>query len=220
MVRPFHPRLSDLPRVLPIFPLSGALLLPQGKLPLNIFEPRYLALVQDSLGWGRIFGMIQPNTLGSGPKDPPVFDTGCAGRVSMFSETEDGRLLITLTGVCRFRVAEEIEGTRGYRRVIPDWEPFAADLEEAPEIALDRERLMAVLRAYLKLHNMDLNWKAVEAADNLDLSISLAVACPFEPTEKQALLESPDAQHRGEMLIALMEMAVAGSTSGGGLMRQ
>lgn len=219
-MRPFHPRPEDLPRVLPVFPLAGALLLPQGKLPLNIFEPRYLALVQDCLGWGRIIGMIQPNPLGSGPKDPPLFDTGCAGRISAFSETDDGRLLITLTGVSRFRVAEEIEGARGYRRVMADWSAFEEDLTLDPEVTLDRPRLLAALKPYLKLHSMELNWKAVEAAADLPLTVSLAMLCPFEAREKQALLEAPTPSVRAETLIALMEMALAESYGGAGHPRQ
>ncbi|MDR3440660.1 LON peptidase substrate-binding domain-containing protein [Telmatospirillum sp.] len=220
-MRPFHSRLEDLPRILPIFPLSGALLLPQGKLPLNVFEPRYLALVQDCLAWGRILGMIQPNVSGSGPKDPPVFDTGCAGRISAFNETEDGRLLVTLTGVCRFRVAEEIEGTRGYRRVMADWTPFADDLaEDEPDFELDRAHLLTVLRSYLKLNSMDINWKAIETASDLSLTVSLAMLCPFEPREKQALLESPNPDHRAQTLVALMEMALAESVGGKGHPRQ
>jgi Lon protease-like protein len=220
MTRPFHPRLEDLPRILPIFPLSGALLLPQGKLPLNIFEPRYLALVQDSLAWGRILGLIQPSEPTSGPQDPPVFGTGCAGRVSSFDETDDGRLMITLTGVCRYRIAEEVEATRGYRRVAADWAPFAADLDEDPEIVVDRDRLLTVLKPFLKLHNMELNWKAIEAAGDLALTVSLAMACPFEPREKQALLEAPDPSDRAETLIALMEMAMAEGNGGKGTLRQ
>jgi Lon protease-like protein len=216
----FHPRLEDLPRILPIFPLSGALLLPQGKLPLNIFEPRYLAMVEDALAWGRILGMVQPSAPTSGPKEPPVFDTGCAGRISSFTETDDGRLMITLTGVCRFHIAEEVEGTRGFRRVAADWAPFAADLDEDPEIVLDRPRLLTVLKPFLKLQGMDLNWKAIEAASDLALTVSLAMACPFEPREKQALLESADPTGRAETLIALMEMAVAAGNAGKGHLRQ
>lgn len=220
MARAFHPRLEDLPKILPIFPLSGALLLPQGSLPLNIFEPRYLALVQDSLAWGRIFGMIQPSGAVSGAVEPPLFETGCAGRISSFAETDDGRLLITLTGVCRFRISEEVESARGYRRVIANWAPFAADLDDAPDLAVDRPRLFSVLRPFLKMHNMDLNWSAIEAASDLALTISLAMACPFEPSEKQALLESADPSRRAETLIALMEMAVAEANTGKGILRQ
>ncbi len=220
MALPFHPRFEDLPKILPVFPLTGALLLPHGKLPLNIFEPRYLALVQDSLGWDRIFGMIQPASPGSGPHDPPIFDIGCAGRISAFQETEDGRLTITLTGVCRFRVAEEVEGARGYRRVSADWDAFRGDLDEDPAIDIDRTRLFAVLKPFLKLHGMELNWKAIEAASDLALSVSLAMACPLEPSEKQALLESETPGQRAEMLIALMEMSLAGRHGGKGLLRQ
>jgi hypothetical protein len=220
MASSFHARLESLPRILPIFPLSGALLLPQGKLPLNIFEPRYLALVEDALAWGRIFGMIQPSALSSGPKDPPTFDTGCAGRISSFNETDDGRLMITLTGVCRFRVGEEVEGIRGYRRVAANWAPYADDLDESPAIEVNRGRLLTVLKPFLKLHNMDLNWKALEAASDLALTVSLAMACPFEPREKQALLEAADPTDRAETLIALMEMAVADGNGGKGHVRQ
>ncbi|PKU23581.1 LON peptidase substrate-binding domain-containing protein [Telmatospirillum siberiense] len=220
MARAFHPRLEDLPRILPVFPLSGVLLLPQGKLPLNIFEPRYLALVQDALAWGRIFGMIQPSAPPSGPAEPPIFEIGCAGRISSFDETDDGRLLVTLTGVCRFRVAEEVEATRGYRRVAADWAPYAEDLAEEPQITVDRPRLFSVLKPFLKLHSMDLNWKAIETASDLALTVSLAMACPFEPREKQALLESADPSHRAETLTALMEMAVAEANTGKGTLRQ
>jgi hypothetical protein len=220
MMASFRSRLENLPRILPIFPLSGVLLLPQGKLPLTIFEPRYLALVEDALAWGRLFGMIQPSALSSGPQEPPVFETGCAGRISAFAETDDGRLLITLTGVCRFRIAEEVEAPRGYRRVSANWAPYAADLDENPEIIVNRGRLLTVLKPYLKLHNMDLNWKALEAASDLALTVSLAMACPFEPREKQALLESADPTERAETLIALMEMAVADGSDGKGHVRQ
>lgn len=219
-IRPFHPRLDDLPRVLPIFPLSGALLLPDGKLPLNIFEPRYLALVQDSLAWGRIIGMVQPVKATEDGSAEPVFDTGCAGRISSFSETEDGRLLITLTGICRFRIVEELESARGYRRVIANWEIFRQDLEPALEVAIDRPRLMAALKKFVKLHNLDINWKAIESASDLALTVSLAMACPFEPPEKQALLESVDAAQRAATLITLMEMAVAGQKGAGRTLRQ
>ncbi len=218
--RPFHPRLEDLPRILPIFPLAGALLLPEGKMPLNVFEPRYLAMVQDALAWGRIFGMVQPSGEAVGHGEPPIYHTGCAGRVSAFSETEDGRLLITLTGVCRFNVAEEVEGTRGYRRVSADWAPFRGDLDEPDEISIDRRRLLAALKPYSKQAGMDLNWKAIEAAGDLSLAISLSMACPFEPSEKQALLECASHAARAEILTTLMEMAVAEHKGGTRPLRQ
>jgi hypothetical protein len=218
--RPFHPRLEDLPRILPIFPLSGALLLPTGKLPFNIFEPRYLAMVQDCLAWGRILGMIQPNGPEVPGVEPPIFDTGCAGRISAFSETDDGRLMVTLTGVCRFRVSEEVASARGYRRVAADWAPFAADLDDETDFVFDRRRLLESLKPYLKLHSMELNWRAIEAASDHSLTVSLCMACPFEPREKQALLECADAAQRAETLTALIEMAVAESQRGHGHLRQ
>ena len=219
MARPVHPRLDDLPRILPIFPLPGLLLLPQGKLPLNIFEPRYLAMIEDALAWGRLFGIIQPSGPSMAKGEPPLYETGCAGRVSAFGETDDGRLLITVTGVCRFRVADEVEGTRGYRRVSADWAPFRDDLDEDPNIAMDRPRLLRVLKPYLRLRNMDLNWKALEAADDRSLIVSLCMACPFEPQEKQALLECADDTGRAVTLTTLMEMAVA-ERKGTGRLRQ
>jgi hypothetical protein len=218
--RAFHPRLEDLPRILPIFPLAGTLLLPYGKLPLNIFEPRYLAMVQDCLAWGRILGMIQPCGEERAGGDPPIFETGCAGRITTFGETEDGRLMITLTGVCRFRVVEELSGMRGYRRIAADWEPFRADLDDEPEIHFDRKRLLDALKPYLKLHNMELNWKAIEAASDHSLITSLCMACPFEPREMQALLECPDPTLRAETLTTLVEMAVAERQRGKAHLRQ
>jgi Lon protease-like protein len=218
--RPFHPRLEDLPRILPIFPLPGTLLLPTGKLPLNIFEPRYLAMVGDCLAWGRILGMIQPSGPPVGGDEPPIFETGCAGRVSTFSETEDGRLMITLTGVCRFHVSEELTAPRGYRRVVADWAPFAADLGDAPEFSFDRKRLLEALKPYLKLHNMELNWRAIESASDHALTTSLCMSCPFEPREKQALLECQDPARRAQTLTALVEMAIAEGPRGGGHLRQ
>lgn len=215
MERPFHPRLEDLPQILPVFPLPGVLLLPEGRLPLNIFEPRYLAMVQDALGWGRLIGMIQPN--GPAKKDgaePPLFETGCAGRITSFSETDDGRILMTLTGVCRFRIASEVESVRGYRRVAADWRPFRADLEPAAEPEFDRAHLLGLLKVYLRLKNIELNWNALESAGNLALSVSLPMALPFDPREKQAMLEAAAPTQRAETLLALLEMSVAEATGG------
>jgi uncharacterized protein len=147
MARPFHPTIEALPNELAIFPLPGVLLLPDGKLPLNIFEPRYLNMVADSLANGRMLGMIQPSEEPAAGMEPTVFETGCMGRISSLDETEDGRLLITLTGVCRFRVRRELDLIGGFRRVVPDWGPFLHDLKEAPELKIDRERLIVALRA-------------------------------------------------------------------------
>jgi Lon protease-like protein len=214
MGRPFHPTSETLPSTLAIFPLPGVLLLPDGKLPLNIFEPRYLAMVQDCLANGRMLGMIQPSQEAPEGMEPPIFETGCMGRISSLDETEDGRLLITLTGVCRFHVARELDPVGGYRRVRPDWSSFLADLDEPAEIGIDRVRLIAALKAFARLNNLDFNWKAIERIADYDLSVALCMACPLEPAEKQALLESPTAEARTETLIALMEMAVAGRQAG------
>jgi Lon protease-like protein len=220
MTRPFHPSFEALPDILAVFPLPGVLLLPDGKLPLNIFEPRYLALVSDALANGRLFGMIQPSGEAAGAPEPPVFDTGCAGRISSFDETEDGRLLVTLTGVCRFRVAKELEPLRGYRRIQPDWRPFRRDLDEPAPVEIDRDRLIQALKAFSRVNNLDFNWRAIERIGDYDLSVSLCMACPLEPREKQALLECKDAMTRTETLITLMEMAVAERNAGGGQVRQ
>jgi hypothetical protein len=217
--RAFHPRFEDLPRILPVFPLTGALLLPEGRLPLNIFEPRYLAMVEDALGWGRLIGMVQPVT-GEDEGIPTLYGTGCAGRISSFDETEDGRLLITLTGVCRFHIGTEVDPSRGYRRVDADWSAFRGDLDQPEAVALDRDRLFVLLRAYLKQQGLELNLKAVEAASDLALTVNLPMALPFEPPEKQALLEAADPAIRGQTLITLMEMALAEGADGPGHIKQ
>ncbi len=218
--RPFHPSSRDLPQLLPVFPLAGTLLLPGGRLPLNIFEPRYLAMVQDALGWGRLIGMIQPLDPQDKSQTPTLYEVGCAGRISAFSETEDGRLLVTLTGVCRFRIRQEVEGARGYRRIVANWSEFEQDLDEPePDLRLDRPRLLAVLRSFAKLYNMEVDWKALEGATDLSLLTSLPMAFPFDPREKQALLECADSTLRAHTLIALMEMALA-EKSGSPFLRQ
>ncbi|MDY0241586.1 MAG: LON peptidase substrate-binding domain-containing protein [Rhodospirillaceae bacterium] len=220
----FQNHFEDLPPALPVFPLSGVLLLPGGLLPLNVFEPRYLAMVEDALGCGRLIGMIQPvspeeeNEKSETP--PRLYETGCAGRISHFSETEDGRFLITLTGISRFRIVEEIAARRGYRRAAVSWSSFRNDFDGEEEPAIDRPRLIAALKAYGRLHGMDINWKAVETASDRALSISLPMACPFEPSEKQALLECPDITQRAHTLLTLMEMAIADGGARQNLVRQ
>ncbi len=192
---PFHPTYEALPAEIPIFPLSGALLLPEGRLPLNIFEPRYLAMVEDALAAGRMLGMVQGDPalprLGA---DSQTYKVGCLGRVSSFSETDDGRLLITLTGLVRFRIAEEIAGRRGYRRVRADYAEFAADLDvTAPPPPLDREALLAALRPYFRARGIEANWEAIEQTGEAMLVTTLCMVCPFDVREKQALLEGPRA---------------------------
>jgi len=208
----FHPRAEDLPGEFAVFPLSGALLLPKGKLPLNIFEPRYKAMVEDSLGLGRMFAMIQPDpSVAEGASGPGLFQVGCLGRLSSFSETDDGRFLITLTGVIRFRVAAEIEMRRGYRRVRADYAPFLDDLDLATRpIEVPREDILAALRAYFAARAVDANWDAIGRMDDDALVVTLSMACPFEPVEKQALLEAATVADRAATLLALLRMGAAG----------
>ena len=206
---------AALPAILPIFPLTGVLLLPRGRLPLNIFEPRYLAMTRDALAGERMIGMVQPsNPAGSG-SNPPVYPTGCAGRITSFAETEDGRFLITLTGTSRFRIREELPLLEGYRRVVPEWREFARDLENEDEAGFDRDRLLRGLRAYFQQHQISADWDAVTAVPGERLVTSIAMICPFEPSEKQALLEAPDLDERARLLTAIVEMAVLNRPSDG-----
>jgi Lon protease-like protein len=215
---PFGPRLEDLPDAFAVFPLPGALLLPRGKLPLNIFEPRYKAMTEDSLAPPRMFGMVQPDpTLPEGPNGPGLYRVGCLGRLSTFSETDDGRYLITLTGLIRFRVLEEIAGRRGYRRVRGDVGPFAHDLDiKPPPIGVERELLQTTLRAYFNHRNVDANWDVIKRLDDEGLVTTLCMVCPFEPAEKQALLEAATLPEQADMLLALLRMGAVDRDVPGG----
>jgi Lon protease-like protein len=204
-----RPKLEDLPEEFPVFPLSGALLLPgSGRLPLNIFEPRYLAMIEDALAAGRYIGMVQPDKrLATGDTGPGLYRTGCLGRISSFSETEDGRYLITLSGLIRFTIVEEIEPARGYRRVRAALAGFAADLLDPPDdLPFDRAALLQALRRYFSNAGVDANWDAIEAMSDPALVVSLCMACPFDPEEKQALLEARDPDERAQALLALLEI--------------
>ncbi len=204
---------DSLPETIPVFPLPGALLLPHGRLPLNIFEPRYLNLIEDALGQGRMMGMVQPVRVEPDPVSDTaeLYQTGCLGRITSFAETDDGRFLITLAGVSRFRIAGELESVRGYRRVAARYDAFARDLQEDAAATADRRRLLEAVRAYFRLRAIDADWAAIEEAPDVALVTSLAMTCPFEPREKQALLECPGLVERCELLTTLMEMAVHGS---------
>lgn len=211
---PFAAEQEALPRILPIFPLPAVLLLPRGRLPLNVFEPRYLAMIEDALGQSRLIGMIQPTDARTKLREPPVYEVGCAGRITTFEEADDGRLLITLTGVCRFTVAHEMPLHRGYRRVVPDWTRFADDLLEEPPVSAEgaagpeRARLIAGLRGYFRAQGIEANWEAVESTPVELLVTSVAMICPFNLQEKQALLEAATLADRVRLLIGLVEMAV------------
>ena len=211
---PFDPSVDQLPKSVAIFPLSGALLLPGGRLPLNIFEPRYLAMVQDSLKGERIIGMVQPREGEEKAPTPALYRLGCAGRIVSFDETDDGRYHIALSGLCRFDIADELAPENGYRRVRPDFSPYYDDFKSAPDGSIERARLIGGVRGYFKLHSINADWKAIEAASDERLVTTLAMACPFEPSEKQALLEARDLAERGRVMTTLFEMAVLGRRSG------
>jgi Lon protease-like protein len=205
-MNPFQPAPEQLPAEIAVFPLSGALLLPGGKLPLNIFEPRYLALVLDSLSEGRMFGMVQPDPAGQ----DGLFQVGCLGRISSFAETEDGRLLITLSGLLRFRIAGELAMRRGYRRVRADYEPYLDDLDPPEPGDLPREAILAALKPYFVTMGIDANWSAIEQMSCPSLVTTLSMVCPFAAAEKQALLEAATPAERAEDLVALLRMAALG----------
>lgn len=209
MIRnPFDPTIDLLPRRIPIFPLSGVVLFPRSRLPLNIFESRYLTMFVDAFACGRMIGMIQPVDPDCPETIPAVYGTGCAGRIVSFSETEDGRFLVALNGVCRFRVERELEPVSGYRLIEPTWTEFAEDLEPSAQTNIDRCRLTSGLKCFFKLHDMSANWSHIECTPDERLINSLAMICPFTAGEKQALLEAPDLAHRANLLIALIEMAI------------
>ena len=204
---PFDPRFEELPQTLPIFPLPGVLLLPGGRLPLNVFEPRYLAMTRAALGGGlRLIGMIQPVDPDAAGRQPEVRKIGCAGRIVSFAETDDNRYLITLAGVCRFAVMGELPLQDGFRRVVPDWGPYAADLEPAPA-SVDRARLIGALRAFFADQPVRIDWQAIEQTADDRLIVSLAMICPFEAAEKQILLEAPSPSERARVMIGLLETA-------------
>jgi Lon protease-like protein len=206
---PFQPALGEIDPQIPVFPLPGAMLLPHGRMPLNIFEPRYLALVEDALAAGRMFGMIQPDTLKPpAANGPSVFSIGCLGRITSFTETEDGRIVLSLLGVLRFAVVEELEMRRGYRRMQVDFAPYADDLA-----------LLTALRGYFDRQGLTADWDSIAEMDDPTLLTALCMMCPFASSEKQALLEADSLAHRTEILQALLEFGMHGSDSDGGTQR-
>jgi uncharacterized protein len=207
------------PAVIPVFPLPGALLLPRGQMPLNIFEPRYLAMVDDALRSGdRLIGMIQPDPAhpGADPDKPQLFHVGCVGRMTQFAESGDGRYLIQLTGVTRFRVAQELSVTTPYRQCRVTYQPFADDFTpRLGEDAVDRKALLRALTAFLKANNLKADWEGIENAPNEALVNALAMMSPYEAAEKQAMLEAPDLKTRAEILVAVTEIELAKSKTSG-----
>ena len=210
---------ADLPEIVPVFPLPGALLLPRGQMPLNIFEPRYLAMVDDSLRDGhRLIGMIQPDPAHPGPEDKPtLFKVGCAVRITQIAETGDGRYLLQLTGIARFRVEEELNVATLYRQCRVTTVPFADDfVARKGEEKVDRKAVLEALTAFLKANNLKTDWDGIEKAPNEALVNALAMMSPYGAPEKQAMLEAPDLKARAEILIAVTEMELAKKTAGGG----
>ena len=193
-----------LPSQIPIFPLPSALLLPGGQLPLNIFEPRYLAMIEDALGTpGRLIGMVQPME-----EEGELFGIGCAGRISYFQETGDGRFMIALSGVCRFRLNSHQVTARGYRLADVDWSEFMSDLDKVGEGIADRDRMFSVMRRYFDVRGFEADWEQIERSDDDAILNTLAMVCPFDVAEKQALLEAEGIASRADLLIAMMEMAL------------
>jgi Lon protease-like protein len=210
MGRPLLSALQKLPETIPIFPLTGTLLLPRGRLPLNIFEPRYLDMTADALAGDRLIGMVQPLEPEAEERDdaPSVYPTGCAGRITAFEETEDGRYEILLTGLCRFDIVAEEPNLKRYRRARVRWDHFAGDLDEGAPGPIERESLVRSLHAYLTRRALDADWDAIGDLTDDELVTRLAMFCPFRPSEKQALLESRDQGERARNLATLMEMAL------------
>lgn len=199
-------QLSDLPQLIPVFPLDGALLLPGGELPLQIFEPRYLNMVDDAMAGDRVIGMIQ--TRGGSRARPTLADVGCVGRITSYAETSDGRYLITLTGVCRFQAGEELDLRLPYRQLRARYDRFSNDLddEEAQASQAARARFATALKRYLNERELDIDWETAQEAPLEALVNSLCMGLPFEPAEKQAFLEAPDLAGRFEVLTTLLEI--------------
>jgi Lon protease-like protein len=209
---------EDVADVIPVFPLAGALLLPRGQMPLNIFEPRYLAMVDDALRDGhRLIGMIQPDvTHSSNEAKPSLFRVGCVGRITQLAESGDGRYILELTGVARFRVLEELRVLTLYRQCKVDFFAYADDFTARKgEEAVDRQALLEVLTDFLNANNLKVDWEGVESAPNEALVNALAMMSPYGPAEKQAMLEAPDLKTRAEILIAVTEMDLAKKRTSG-----
>ena len=206
-----YTQLSDLPQELPLFPLAGALLLPRVDLPLNIFEPRYLEMVEDAMAGNRMIGLIQPLD-GEDGNSPKLQAIGCAGRITAYSESDDGRLLITITGICRFSLRKEVDSAKPYREAAVDYGKFGIDLvSEIGAASVNRAELVTAFRNYLEANSMTANWREVETVSTEILVNTLSLLAPYPPRDKQALLEAPDLKSRAEVLVALTELQLSRS---------
>lgn len=207
---------DDLPGVIPVFPLAGAILLPRANLPLNIFEERYLAMIDDAMRGHRIIGMIQPERENDRARHPKLYPVGCAGRITSYTETGDGRMLIALTGIARFALGEELQVMTPYRQTKPDWAAFARDFDAPPASdPFDRAKLIAALKPFVRMLNVEIDWNWVEQAPADMLINAVAMLSPFPPAEKQALLEAADLGARAKIAQSLVELAVAGGANDG-----
>jgi len=208
-------RPADLPQKLPVFPLPGALLLPRADLPLNIFEPRYLEMISDALSGERMIGIIQPRDDSDTAERPDLMKVGCAGRITSYAETPDGRMLVTLTGVSRFSIKSELAVDTSYRQVMANFKPFAIDLVmDLGAAEVNRPALLTAFKDYLTANNMSADWSEINAASTEVLVNTLSLLAPYPASEKQALLEAPDLKTRADVLVALTEMALSKSFSG------
>ncbi len=207
MRAPAEGNVATPPGEIPIFPLPGVLLLPRGRLPLHVFEPRYRNMTRDALAGPEVIGMVQPADPGDSSPQPPVYGTGCAGRITELRGTEDGRYYFTLLGLCRFRIVEELPLADGYRRILADYAPYLADLEAPGEDAIGRAGFLSALRAYLDGRGVATDWDAIDETPDEPLVTSIAMAFPFEDRERQAVLEAATLVERARLMTALMEMA-------------
>lgn len=210
---------GELPEIIPVFPLPGALLLPRGQMPLNIFEPRYLEMVDDAFRDGhRLIGMIQPDVSHSqNAERPALFRVGCVGRITQLAESGDGRYILELTGISRFKIVEELTVLTAYRQCKVDFYSFADDFTARKgEDEVDREAVLEALTDFLKVNNLKVDWEGVESAPNEALVNALAMMSPYGPAEKQALLEAPNLKTRAEILVAVTEMDLAKRKTSGG----
>jgi uncharacterized protein len=214
---------DECPAVLPLFPLQGALLLPRGQMPLNVFEPRYLAMVDEAIRTSRVIGIIQPHIdegmAGSKKsptlKNPPLYEVGCAGRITQFAESGDGRYHLTLTGISRFSIAKELKAMTPYRQAQVIYDAYLSDFTpRLGEDEVDRKSLLAALKDFAKASDLKIDWKGVNEAPNEALVNALSMMCPFGSREKQALLEAADLKSRAEVLVAITEMELARSGAG------
>jgi len=200
---------ADLPQTIPLFPLEGAILMPRGVLALNVFEPRYLNMVDDALGGDRVIGMIQPARAAAGNVVQDLADVGAVGRITSFSETDDGRYMITLTGVARFELERELQAGTPYRQALVTYDAFAGDFTSSPGLGIDRAALIASLKTYASLHGFQVDWDSVEQAPTETIINVAAQICPFDAAAKQALLECVTLEERAQALVALLEWDVA-----------